>query len=143
MSVLVSIFFKYVLPVLAVVALFFGVFEYGKSQGYDAGHQAAWDQQQKTINGMVDAANALASENNRKISGLELDALSAQTQADALKAQVKTKRTQIVTVYKEANPQVAASCGWSGPTIAAINQILSAGQQASGAAAASAPGVSQ
>jgi hypothetical protein len=141
MSFLVGVILKYVLPVLGVIALLFGVFEYGKSQGYDVGHQAAWDTQQQAINKLVAAQQLAADENDRKISGLELDANMAQQEAEAQAATAAKLRKNLAASYKSANPQVAASCGWSGPTISTINQILST--VPAGADAASTTGVTQ
>ena len=94
---------------------------------------------------MITADNAAADQNNQKIAGLELDAQTAQGQVSRKSASIQSLRTQIVTQYKKANAATPASaCGWTAPAISAINQIIDAGQQtASGAAAASAPGVPQ
>ena len=54
---MVALLLKYVLPVVAVIALLFGVYEWGHANGTDAGYKSGWDAQQVTINKMVSDAN--------------------------------------------------------------------------------------
>lgn len=121
---------KYVAIVLAIVAVLFGAYEYGSSHGYKSGYksgyQVAWDTQQKTINNMVDAQNAEAKAQNTKITTLEQSAADAwQTAQNQQKFVVGQRNTQ-VAAYKQANPQVAASCGFSPATVNVINQMIGA-----------------
>jgi uncharacterized protein YlxW (UPF0749 family) len=115
---------KYVAIIVASVALVFGVFEYGSSHGYKSGYQVAWDTQQKTINNMVDAQNAEATAQNKKISTLEQSAADAWQAVQNKQAFVVNQRATQVTAYKAANPQVAASCGFSPATVNVINQMI-------------------
>ena len=117
---------KYVLMALAILAILFGAYEAGKSSGYQKGHDDAWNTQQQTINKMVDAQNAAVQEQNDKISELEITAAAADVAASAAKAKAASARTQIIASYKRANPQTATACGWTIPTVKAINQILNA-----------------
>lgn len=149
MSTLISIGIKYVLPVLAVIALLFGIYEYGHSNGYNSGYSVAWAAQQKTIQGMVDKQNAQTLAQNQQI-----DALVKKSQQDTLDlaaANMKAALTRetVVTQYVKANPVVAASCGWDLPTVDAINALIAADPTnvtptaAAPATAASVPGASQ
>lgn len=131
---------KYVLPILAVAGILFGVYEYGHSKGYDAGHQIAWDTQQKTINGMVDKENAQAEANNKAIASVEADSFKYATDNKNLQAQLDTKRTTVVTQYVQANPQSASSCGLDVPLVQAINQLIQADPAIAGSAT---PGASK
>jgi hypothetical protein len=98
--------------------------EYGSSHGYKSGYQVAWDAQQKTINNMVDAQNAAATAQNNKITTLEQSAADAWQTAQNQQKFVVSQRTTQVATYKAANPQVAASCGWSPATVNVINQMI-------------------
>lgn len=119
---------KYVLPILGVLALLFGVYEYGHSRGYNSGyasgHQVAWDTQQKTINAMVEQQNAQNKANNDKIASLESDSQTYANQIADLTNQLKQKRAQVVTKYVQANPQSSQTCGFDDTLSSAINQIL-------------------
>lgn len=146
MGTLLSIGLKYVLPVVAVLGLLFGVYEYGHSKGYDSGYQVAWSAQQKTIQGMVDKQNAQTEAQNQRISDLEKK--SQQDTVDLAAANMKAAITRetVVTQYVHDNPVIAASCGWDIPTVDAINALIDAdainaqSQPAAPAAPASAPG---
>lgn len=143
-----SVLIKYLVVFVAIIAVLFGVYESGKSSGYTQGYQIAWNAQQKTIDAQATAANKLAQENNTKLSQLELAAMAAQSQAEQLKAQAKSRRASTVTLYKAANPNIVNTCGWSPPTAEAINQILNADQPVPASApvpasSASAVGASQ
>jgi hypothetical protein len=123
-----TLLLRYVLPVVGVLALLFGTYEYGKSTGYNtgyaSGHQIAWDTQQKTINNMVDQQNLENTQANLKISALEFGSMTAQAQVTAAVTAAKNARAQAIADYKKANPVVAQSCGWSPSTVSVINQLL-------------------
>lgn len=124
LSLLTGTVGKYLVGAFAVVAVLFGVYEYGSSHGYKSGYQVAWDTQQKTINNMVDTQNAEAKAKNDKITALEQSAADAwQTAQNQQKFVVSQRNTQVAT-YKSANPQVAASCGFSPATVNVINQMI-------------------
>jgi hypothetical protein len=124
LSLLTGTVGKYVAILLAVLAVLFGAYEYGSSHGYKSGYQVAWDTQQKTINNMVDAQNAEATAQNNKITTLEQSAADAWQTAQNQQKFVVSQRTTQVATYKAANPQVAASCGWSPATVNVINQMI-------------------
>jgi hypothetical protein len=124
LSLLTGTVGKYVAILLAVCAILFGAYEYGSSHGYKSGYQVAWDTQQKTINNMVDAQNAEATAQNKKISTLEQSAADAWQAVQNKQAFVVNQRATQVTAYKAANPQVAASCGFSPATVNVINQMI-------------------
>lgn len=126
-----TIFLKYVLPVLAVVAILLGAFEAGSSHGYSKGYAVAWHTQQDAINKMVNANNLKVEANNNKLEEFESAAQAARADAASATFAALTTRATVVTQYRKANPQAAKSCGWSLPTVQAINNILSAGQPAS------------
>lgn len=126
-----TILLKYVLPVVAVFALLFGVFEAGSSHGYSKGYAVAWDTQQTAINKMVAANNLQVSANNNKLEEFESAAQAARADAASATFAAMTTRSTVVTQYRKANPQAAKSCGWSLPTVQAINNILSADHAAS------------
>lgn len=115
---------KYVIALVAVAALAFGIYEIGSSYGYRDGYKAAWGAQQKTIQDMVDAQNAEAAAQNTKIATLEQSAADALQKVQATQATVAQERTNAVTAYKKAHPQVAASCGVAPDTVNVINQML-------------------
>jgi hypothetical protein len=117
---------KYVVGIVAIAALVFGIYEWGSSHGYKDGYQVAWNTQQKTINNMVDAQNAEATAQNNKISTLEQSAADAWQTAQNQQKFVVTQRNTQVAAYKAASPQVAASCGWSPDTVNVINQMIGA-----------------
>lgn len=124
MTTLLSIFLKYVVPVLGVIALLFGVYEYGHSKGYDTGYQAAWDKQQATIQGIVDVQNA-----QTKVQNAQIDSLVKKSQQDTLdlaaaNMNANLARGTVITTYIQANPVVSKSCGWDLPTVDAINAIV-------------------
>lgn len=132
MGLLASLFLnKYVLMALAAAAIGFGLFEtgsaHGYSKGHDVGYQTAWNTQQTAINKLVDNQNEETQAQNLKLSNLEMQASAADFAAQAARAQSQKVRTNVVIRYKQANPQVAASCGWSIPTVQSINQLLNAG----------------
>jgi hypothetical protein len=124
MTELLSLFLKYVLPILGVIAVLFGVYEYGQSQGYNKGYTVAWNTQQTTINNMVTANSLAATTMNGKITTLEQNA--AQDASDLFAANVKaaTVRNTVVTKYKVAYPKIAASCGLDPVSTNAVNAII-------------------
>jgi hypothetical protein len=126
LAILTSSVGKYVAIILGVVAILFGAYEYGSSHGYQSGYQVAWDTQQKTINNMVTAQNDEAVAQNNKITTLEQSAADAWQTAQNQQKFVVTQRTTEVAAYTKANPQVAASCGFSPATVNVINQMLGA-----------------
>lgn len=115
---------KYVLGIVAVGAILFGVYEYGSSHGYKDGYQKAWDAQQKTIQKMVETQNAATTEQNKKITQLEQDAADADRKIKAYQQAQDIKRNDVVQNYKAANPKVASAPAWSPETVNAINQML-------------------
>jgi hypothetical protein len=115
---------KYAIGAVAIAAAVFGVYEWGSSHGYKDGYQVAWDAQQKTIQGMVDAQNAAAKAQNDKIATLEQSAADALQQVQDTQQKVTQQRADAVAAYKKAHPQVAASCGVSPDTVNVINQML-------------------
>src|ERR1700748_1087215 len=106
---------KYVLMGLAILGLLFGAYEAGKGSGYQDGYQVGWNAQQAAINKLIDAQNAAAKEQTDKITALEITASAADVAASEAKAQAVSARKKIVASYRQANPQVSASCGWSIP----------------------------
>lgn len=124
MSMLLSFGMKYVLPVVAVAALLFGVYEYGHSNGYNSGYTTAWNKQQATIQTMVDKQNAQTTAQNQQIDSLVKKSQQDTIDLAAAKIQASLTRETVVTNYVQANPQVAKSCGWDVPTVDAINQII-------------------
>lgn len=121
---MLSLILKYVLPVIAVLAILFGAVEYGKSVGHTAGYTEAWDAQQKTIQAMVYKDNAQTEAQNKKITDLETNAAKDASDLFAANAAAATTRATIITKYEKANPVVAASCGWDIPTVDAINDVI-------------------
>ena len=132
-----TILLKYVLPVVGVLALLFGVFEYGSSHGYNKGYTVAWNTQQQAINKLVDANNLEVSANNSKLEDFEQQAQAARADAASATFAAMTTRQTVVTQYRKANPQTAKNCGWSLPTVQAINNILGAATPASAPVGAS------
>lgn len=152
MGTLLSIGLKYVLPVLAVAGLLFGVYEYGHSKGYDSGYQTAWNKQQATIQGMVDKQNAQTLAQNQKIDDLVKKSQQDTLDLAAANMRAAVTRETVVTQYVHDNPTIAASCGWDIPTVNTINQLIdadpanAANNQTAAATpvtAASTPGASQ
>jgi hypothetical protein len=134
---LATILVRYVLPVVCVIALFFGMFELGSTHGYNDGYTKAWNTQQEAINKMVDANNAEVEANNNKLEDFEQQAQAAKADAASATFAAMTTRQTVITKYRTNNVKVAASCGWSLPTVQAINSIISAGQPASAPVGAS------
>jgi hypothetical protein len=122
-----TIVIKYLLPVLGGLALLFGVFEFGSSHGYSNGYTIAWNTQQTAINKMVTAQNLETDANNNKLQDFESAAQAARADAASATFAAMTTRADVVTRYLKANPQAAKTCGWSLPTVEAINNILGAG----------------
>lgn len=122
-----STLIKYGLMALALVALTTAIFAFGYSHGSTSGYTKGWNVQQATINKMVATENAQRVAQNKAISDLEVKAMQAQSDIFAAKAQAALTRNTIVTQYKTKYVQVAESCGWSAPTVQAINQLLSVG----------------
>jgi hypothetical protein len=129
---------KWVLGGLAVLAILVGAYEAGHSSGYNDGYTVAWNTQQQAINKQVDADNAERNASAAKLSALETSAAHALQSEFAARAAAQTARSTVIVKYKQANPQVAASCGWSIPTVQTINQILNAGSIPVAASAAGA-----
>jgi len=125
-TALLGIILKYVVPVLGVVAILFGAYEYGRTAGYNAGHLAAWNTQQETINKMVTAENAQADANNKQIASIEQDSFNDAFAAKAAQAKLDATRTDIVQSYTKANPQTSQTCGFDIPMVQAINAIIQA-----------------
>lgn len=117
---------KFVVGIMSIAAVLFGVYEYGSSHGYQKGYQKAWDIQQQTITKMVDAQNAETKAQNSKISDLEQRAANADEQVKIAQEAIKKQREQIVQNYKTKNPKVSAAPAWSPETVGAINQMLGA-----------------
>lgn len=126
-----TLLIKYVLPIVGVMALLFGVFEFGSSHGYSKGYAVAWNTQQTAINNLTNADNLKILANNNKLEDFESQAQAARADAASATFAAMTTRQTVVTQYRKANPQTARSCGWSLPTVQAINNILSAGSSAS------------
>jgi hypothetical protein len=125
-TVLISILLKYVLPLLGVIAIIFGVYEYGHSKGYNDGYTVAWNTQQATINKMVSAENAQADANNKQIASIEQDSFNDAFQAKVAQAKLETTRTTVIQTYTKANPQTSTTCGFDVPMVNAINAIIQA-----------------
>lgn len=121
-----SLIVKYVLPIVGVLAALFGVYEYGHSNGYDSGYTVAWNKQQTTIQGMVNAQNAQTNVQNAKISSLEQNSMKDAQDLFAAKAAAVPKLQAVIQTYTKANPVVAQSCGWDVPTVQAINDMIDA-----------------
>ena len=118
---------KYGLIALAVIGVLFGAYEYGHSSGYDSGHTDAWNEQQKTIQKMVNQQNAQTSEQNAKISDLEQKGMKAAGDVFVATAQAAQTRSTIITKYEKATPQqVQQACGWDAPTVQTINELIDA-----------------
>lgn len=122
--VLLNFFMRYIVVAIVAVAAVVTAYELGQSKGHTKGFNEAWNQQQAAINKMVTDQNAATEEQNRKISQLELSAMTANEQVQAAQQQAAKARSDAVTAYKKANPVVARSCGWSPATIQTINQLL-------------------
>jgi ATPase subunit of ABC transporter with duplicated ATPase domains len=121
---LLNIFARYAWIAVILAAVSTTAYEYGQSKAYKKGFDAAWNQQQATIDKMVSVNNASAERQNQKISELEASAAAAYAQVQATELKAATARSDAIAAYKKANPQVAQSCGWSPTTVRAINQIL-------------------
>jgi hypothetical protein len=126
-----TLLIKYVLPIVGALALLFGVFEFGASHGYSKGYAVAWNTQQTAINTLTTADNLKILANNNKLEDFESQAQAARADAASATFAAMTTRATVITQYRKANPQTAKSCGWSLPTVQAINNILSAGSPAS------------
>jgi hypothetical protein len=127
MAILLRPFIKYGLMALAVIAVVFGIYEYGHSQGYSSGYSVAWATQQKTIQAMVDKQNAQTLAQNNKIDKVEAQSqTTAQANQVAQQQQVVTV-TQVVTKYVHDNPKTSQTCGWDTGAVAAINSIIDSG----------------
>jgi hypothetical protein len=128
---LTIILLRYILPVVAVVALLVGAYTKGEGDGHAAGYtdgyKIAWNAQQLAINKMVTAQNLENTTQNLKISGFEFGSMVAQAQVTKEVAQAKAARTTIIKRYIAANPTSAKACGWTPQTATAINQIIQAG----------------
>lgn len=131
---------KWVLGGLAILAILVGAYEAGHSSGYNDGYTVAWNTQQSAINKLVDTENAERSQTQQKLSDLEAGAATATANEFAARAAAQTARSTVIVKYKQANPTVASSCGWSIPTVKAINQILNVGNTATPPVSASAAG---
>jgi hypothetical protein len=101
---------KYLLPVAAVIALLFGVYELGSGHGYKSGYQVAWDTQQKTINNMSAADDKRNTQDNKVINQVEQAAPVAVAQ---VKQEVAAQQTQNVKIIREQAVFVVAIDGWS------------------------------
>jgi len=132
---------KYGLIAVAVIALLGGAFTVGYNHGYSSGYKSGWDAQQKTINKMVTDENLQRDAQNKAITDVEQQAAVAAGQVFAAKAKAALVTTQIITQYKTKYVKIAASCGWSIPTVQTINSVLNANAVAQPAVAAS--GVAQ
>lgn len=118
---------KYGLTTVAILGILFGVYSYGHSSGYDSGHTDAWNEQQKTIQKMVDTQNAQTTAQNGRISDLEQQAMKAAGDVFNANAQAAATRASVVTKYQLLVPDVVSkACGWDEPTVTAINQIINA-----------------
>jgi hypothetical protein len=118
---------RYGLEALAIAALATALYAFGYSHGSTAGYTKGWDAQQLTINKVVSDENAQRVSQNNAISALEVKAMQAQSDIFSAKAQAAVTRNTIVTQYKTKYVKIAQSCGWSIPTVQAINQLLSVG----------------
>lgn len=121
---------KYVLPVVGIAALLFGMYEWGHSKGYTegntAGYQTAWNTQQQTINKMQNDQNTQNTANNNKIAKLEQQSATDAQSIAQLQQQLQEKRTTVITKYVKANPQSSQTCGFDAPMVQAINQLIEA-----------------
>jgi preprotein translocase subunit SecF len=115
---------KYLLPVAAVIALLFGVYELGSGHGYKSGYQVAWDTQQKTINNMSAADDKRNTQDNKVINQVEQAAPVAVAQVKQEVAAQQTQNVKIIREYYEKNPDLNKLCSWSQSTVGLINQII-------------------
>jgi hypothetical protein len=129
-SLLSGILLKYVLPIVGVLAVLFGAYEYGHSRGSAQGYQEAWSVQQQTINKMVSEQNQQAEDNNKKIAEIESDSFESAFKVRQLQSQLQKQRTQIVKDYVQQNPQTSQSCGLDIPMVESINKIIQTGTTA-------------
>lgn len=129
MAILLRPLIKYGLIALAVLAVLFGTYMMGRSNGHTAGYQEAWAKQQTTIQAMVDKENAQTSAQNAKISKLEQTSSQVTQAAEVQTQQQIVTVTKVVTKYVHDNPKVAASCGWDPATVQAINGVLDSQNQ--------------
>lgn len=110
--------------IVAVLAVAAALFAYGRSTGYNSGYTKAWDAQQKTIKQMVDVQNAQTDAQNKKIEGLQTDAVDAASRIRDLQDSLQVQQGKTITKYIDRYPQIAASCGLSEPTILTINELI-------------------
>lgn len=105
-----------------LLALGWGV---GHSSGYSDGYKLAWDKQQATVDDLTTKINVATQATSDKITALETQAADLQNQLNTAQAEKLQKKNDVVVEYRKANPQTATACGWTAPTVKAINDILS------------------
>lgn len=119
-----ALIMKYVVPVLAVLALLAGVYALGSSHGYKSGYQVAWDTQQKAIDKMANAETARNTKDNGVINTVEQAAPVAVAQVKQEVATQQTANVKIIREYYEKNPDLNKLCSWSQSTVGLINQVI-------------------
>lgn len=126
-----AILAKWGLKIVAVVAILFGVYMFGHSNGYDSGYKTGHDEQQKVIDGMVNAEKQRVDSNNAKLNKAEQQAPVAVQQVQAqVKAQVQY-RDRVITQYYEKNPDLNKLCSWNQDQVDLINQVIAPANAAS------------
>src|ERR1700722_2241334 len=88
------------LKILALVAVLAAAYAFGHASGYTEGYKKGWDDQQLTIDKMVNDENAQRKSQNTAISDLQGAAMKASGEVFAAKAQAAITRSTVVTQYK-------------------------------------------
>ena len=110
--------YKYLALIAGCIILFIAGYSYGNIQGYTKGlvkQQVTIDALTETIN--LDRASTLA-----KVTSLIQDSANKEAKINVVQKQALATKTQIITKYQ--TEYVAAKCGLSTETVAAVNSLL-------------------
>lgn len=115
---------KYGAMAVALVALLFGAYSYGHSQGSESGYKKGVDDMKPTVDKLTKDINDTRQAMATKAASITKEAVDSVVAAKDVQAVKETVRTQIVYKYIAAQPAISVQCGWSAPTVVAINALL-------------------
>lgn len=96
----------------------------GKVLGDQVGYARAWNAQQTVIKTLTDQINDDRLAAGKKAAGLEAQAVVLQAQNTQLLLLTQKKTSDIIAEFNKAHPQIAASCGMSIETVAAVRAFM-------------------
>lgn len=118
---------KYVAGLLFFGIIIVGALALGYSHGYSSGYLKATSDKQNEINKLTSQFNKQQQQANDKITALEQSAADYEAQVEQWKSKVDKQQSKIIIEYRTKYQKVAATCGWSAPTVNAINSVLAVG----------------